>query len=96
MTTITYPLYLHGRLLGRLRYPKRKGRIQIFLMDIGIACHRDDISLVQEINLTLIEEMTHEYDGRRVNPNHYYEDILHNLPCGDEQDITQPLNMAVT
>ncbi len=73
---ISFPLVFTGTRLGRLKYPKAEGKIQIYVADISKACKGNIPKIAREVNKTMVEELTHLYDESKRIPEHHYDKVL--------------------
>ena len=73
---ISYPLIFTNHRLGRACYPKRKGKILIYVADHLHYCTDNINRLIDELNITLLEEITHIFHEGRTPRKHDWEHIL--------------------
>lgn len=72
---ISYPFVVTGYKFGTMWYPKRLGKISVYLADIARATKGNIPLIVKELNQTILEELCHLYAR---TPN-YHENFDKNL-----------------
>ncbi|MCW4008555.1 MAG: hypothetical protein NWF09_07715 [Candidatus Bathyarchaeota archaeon] len=73
--TICFPLRFTGYKTGTCWYPKSAGHISIYLADISRLSKGDTAEIIRNINLTLLEELSHIY-SRTPNGHVNYDSVL--------------------
>ena len=70
MVNISYPFIVTNERLGRMYYPKSRGKILIYLANHSDFCNGDLNRIVKELNITILHELTHVFHEKRIRNNH--------------------------
>jgi hypothetical protein len=75
---IIYPFTLSNYALGTAWYPYSDGRISIYLANHLRLCRGNPEEVVEELNITILEEISHIFAGRSPS-DHDWDDFLRGL-----------------
>jgi len=77
---VSFPLiFTGGKRLGRTYYPKRLGKILIYIADHSFYSNGNINRIVLELSLTFLHEITHVFHEGRTKKYHDCEQFFYNL-----------------
>ncbi len=71
---IRFPLVFSNKRLGTAWYPKRAGRISIYVANHSHMCNGNIERIMDELTITTLEEITHLF-SRCTDPHDYYDTL---------------------